>query len=85
MPRPRHQRGWLTKEGGLIYGNYRRYVSDPETGIQKRKHAVVVLGAISKLKKWEARHKLEAIIAEDLGLGQVQQSRPDQRPASAGL
>ena len=77
MPRPRHQRGWLTKEGGYYYGNYRRYVSVPESGRQKKKHVVVVLGPISRLKKWEARQKLEAQIAEDLGLRQIQQSRPD--------
>ena len=77
MPRPRHQRGWLTKEGGYYYGNYRRYVNVPDSGSQKKKHVVVVLGFISKLKKWEARQKLEAHIAEDLGLRQIQQSRPD--------
>src|SRR5271165_7442714 len=77
MPRPRHQRGWLTKEGGLIYGNYRRYVTDPATGKQKKKHVVLVLGPISQMKKWEAQQKLEGIIAEDLGVSQTQQNRPD--------
>ena len=77
MPRPRHQRGWLTKEGGLIYGNYRRYVTDPATGKQKKKHVVLVLGPISQIKKWEARQKLEGIIAEDLGVHQIQKNRPD--------
>ena len=77
MPRPRHQRGWLTKEGGLIYGNYRRYVTDPATGKQKKKHVVLVLGPISQMKKWEAQQKLEGIIAEDLGVRQIQQNRPD--------
>jgi len=48
MPRPRHQRGWLTKEGGYYYGNYRRYVTVPDSGRQKKKHVVVVLGPISK-------------------------------------
>src|SRR5271165_256599 len=77
MPRPRHQRGWLTKEGGLIYGNYRRYVTAPATGKQKKKHVVLVLGPISQMKNWEARQKLEGIIAEDLGVRQIQQNRPD--------
>jgi integrase len=77
MPRPRHQRGWLTKEGGLIYGNYRRYVTDPATGERKKKQVVLVLGPIGKLKQWEARQKLEVIITEDLGLRQSQKDRPD--------
>ena len=29
------------------------------------------------MKKWEARQKLEGIIAEDLGVRQIQHNRPD--------
>lgn len=78
MARPRHQNGWITEHGKQIYGNFWRYVVDTVTGKRKRKQASVPLGEIGKLKKWEAREKLKALIAQELGSVQGGE-RPDPK------
>ena len=80
MARPRHQSGWITEHGNQIYGNFWRYVVDPDSGERKKKQVSIPLGQIGELKKWAAKEKLKALIAESLGPQQTVE-RPDPKTA----
>lgn len=78
MARPRHQSGWITEHGNQIYGHFWRYVIDPVTNQRKRRHASVPLGYIGELKKWQAKEKLKALIADQMGSQQASE-QPDPK------
>jgi integrase len=82
MARPRHQSGWIRERGNTVFGNFWRYVVEPASGERKKRQVSIPLGQVGKMKKWEAKEKLQSLIAEDLGLQQSAE-RPDPRTTFA--
>jgi integrase len=76
MPKERHQDGWLTVENGKYYGHYNYYVIDPESGREIRKQPMVVIGAVSKMRKWEAEEILRKTVQAKVGPTQHQRMDP---------
>lgn len=75
MSKERHQNGWLTVENGKYYGHYNLYVTDPATGREIRKQPMFVIGAVSKMRKWEAEDVLRKTV--EAKAGPLQQARMD--------
>jgi integrase len=75
--RVRHQNGWVEETAARTWkGHWYEYVTDPETGKERRRHRSRVLGEKSKMRKFEAEQEIVKIVAP---LNATQSSRRDDR------
>ena len=75
--RVRHQNGWVEETAARTWkGHWYEYVTDAETGKERRRHRSRVLGEKSKMRKFEAEEEIVKIVAP---LNATQSSRRDDR------
>ena len=75
--RVRHQNGWVEETAARTWkGHWYEYVTDSETGKERRRHRSRVLGEKSKMRKFEAEQEIVKIVAP---LNATQSSRRDDR------
>lgn len=76
MARDRHQKGWVEETGKRVKKwkrHYFVYVQQPD-GTEKRSHCSFIIGAKSKMKKWDAEQKLQAKIDKETAGANVRPS-----------